>query len=495
MDLLPRRLAPALGLALALLAAMLLPSSAAASSRQRTVFDATAYLIGDVTSAQRRNRLDELDRMGVDTLRVLLRWHNLVPSPDQPKPPARFNASDPHDYPRGLWDGIDEMVSGAEARGIRVLLTIGAPVPQWATVSGQSTVKNPLPQEYMQLMTAVGRRYGGSFRPGGSGLGCVLSVCPPVGQPQPPLPKVTSFAVWSEPNQDLFLQPQYRGGRPYAGRLYRRLFLAAQQGLARSGHDKDLLLIGETAPSGGRSSTDPIDFLRGVLCLSPAFRPRGKCARIRADGWAHHPYSPGVAPFETSSNRGLINMATLGRLGAALRKAARAGRTKGRLPIYITEFGVQSVPDHQFGVSLKRQAEYLGISEFMAWRRKDVRSYGQYLMADDPPSFEFSFTTGLKLHSGRKKPAYKAFPLTLAVRRRGHRVLVWGHLRPGNGRRQVEVRVGGRGRDGRLRRLRTNARGYFSFGSAFRAGRRWRAVASTDGRRLKGPWVRAYRLP
>jgi len=482
-----RRTVLRLCLASTLLALPAVPEPSAASSRQETIFDATSYLLGDVTDAQRRNRIHELASMGVDTLRVLLVWRNLVPSPGASGRPAGFSAADPGDYPRNLWVGIDDLIREADARGLRVLLSVGSPIPDWASAGGKSSVKQPEPAEYRRLMTAIGRRYGGSFRPGGGG--CVLSICPPGTEPPPPLPRVRYWSAWNEPNQDIFLQPQYRSGRPYAGRLYRRLFLAAQAGLDRSGHDRDPLLIAETAPSGGRRSTDPVDFLRGVFCLDSGFHRSRRCAPLNARGWAHHPYSPGVAPFHVSSNPGLVNMATLGRLERALARAARAGATRRRLPVYITEYGVQSVPDRRFGVSLRRQAEYLAISEHIAWRDRAVGSYGQYLMADDPPSYEFPFTTGLRLHSGRRKPAYRAFPLILAVQRRGRRVLVWGHLRPGVGSRRVEIRVRGGGRSGLLRTVTTSGRGYFSFRSAFRAGRRWRAVSSGQS----GPWIRAYR--
>jgi hypothetical protein len=464
------------------------PGGAAASPRQETIFDATSYLIGDVTDAQRRTRIRELDRMGVDTLRVVLLWKNLVPQPGARERPAGFNPADPRDYPDRLWAGWDDLIRAADARGLRVLMTLGPPFPRWASAGGRSTIRNPRPAEYRRLVTAVGHRYGGSFRPGRGS--CGLPVCPPLSTQPPPLPRVRFWSAWNEPNQDIFLQPQYRQGRPYAGRLYRRLFLAAQAGLDRSGHGRDPLLIAETAPSGGRSSTDPVAFLRGVLCLDSGFRRRRGCEPLDARGWAHHPYSPGLAPFEASTNPGLVNMATLGRLKRALARAARAGATRRRLPIYITEFGVQSVPDRRFGVSLRRQAEYLGIAEHMAWRDRSVRSYGQYLMADDPPSYVFRFTTGLRLHSGRKKPAYRAFPLTLAVRRRGRRVVIWGHLRPGEGRRRVEVRVRDGRRDRRLRVVSTNRRGYFTLRSPYRSGRRWRAVY--DGR--GGPLIRAYRF-
>jgi uncharacterized protein YndB with AHSA1/START domain len=153
------------------------------------------------------------------------------------------------------------------------------------------------------------------------------------------------------------------------------------------------------------------------------------------------------------------------------------------------------VPDREFGVGLARQAEYLGISEYLAYRNRSVRSYSQYLMEDDPASFEFSFTTGLRRHSGRRKPSYRAFRLALAVRRVGRRrVLIWGHYRPG-GRRRVTIFVRRRGGGARkLRSVRTSGRGYFSLRSSFRSGRRWQAVAQTPGSDFRGTYVRAYRF-
>jgi hypothetical protein len=468
------------------------PGEAGAAARQQTIFDATAYLLGDVSNAQRRQRLNELDRLGVDTVRLVLHWRNLVPRPGRARRPAGFDPTDPRDYPRRLWAGIDDTVKGAASRNMRVLMTVSSPIPKWASASGRSTLREPVPAELRRLYAAIGARYSGRFRPGGDGGGCGLPICPPGPGDPPPLPRVNFWSVWNEPNQDIFLRPQRKRGKPYAGRLYRRLFLAAQAGLREAGHGRDALLIAETAPSGGRSSTDPIDFLRSVLCLSPAFRRAGRCSPIRATGWAHHPYGPGLAPFQRPRNPGQVTLANLGRLHGALRRAARAGATARRLPVYITEYGVQSLPDREFGVGLRRQAEYLGIAEFLAWRDRRVRAHAQYLMVDDPPRYEFAFTTGLRLHSGRRKPAYRAFPLTLAVRRRGSRVRIWGHLRPGTGRRRVEIRVRGGGSAARrLRVVRTNRHGYFGFTSPFRRGRQWRALGPGG---LAGPWIRAYRF-
>ena len=476
-----RALARAAG-AICLLALLLEPAGASASRSQETIFDATSALFA-ASPAERKARLNELDSLGVDTVRIVLGWRSVAPSPGRSRRPAGFNPADPRDYPRRAFASLDAIVRGAAVRRMRVLLAPSSPFPDWATRSGRSRLADPIPAELRRLFAALGRRYSGHFRPSQGAAS--------------PLPRIRRWSALNEPNQAIFLRPQYRRGRPYSPRLYRRLFLAAQKGLARAGHGNDLLLIGETAPSGGRTGVDPIPFLRGVLCLDASFRRRPGCAPIRAHGWAHHPYSLGLAPFRSSPNPGLVNLAEIGRLHTALRRAAAARATSRRLPVYITEYGVQTRPDRRFGVSLARQVVYLAASEFLAWRDPRIRSYAQYLLHDDPPHFEFSFTTGLRLNSGRAKPSRRSFPITMLVRRVGRRsVRIWGHVRPDQGPFPVEVRQRtGPGPSAMLRRLRTDRRGYFSFRSRYRAGRRWSAESRLPGgRSLAGPYVGALRF-
>jgi hypothetical protein len=470
---------PAAVLAVGVLLAV--PGAAGASRSQQTIFDATAALLG-VGERDRRQGLNELDALGVDTIRIVFQWRSASPSPGRPRRPAGFDAADPRDYPQGAFSSLDAAIRGAAARGMRVLLTPSGPIPDWASRSSHSRLAEPLPAELRRFAAALGRRYGGAFRPGAGAE---------------ELPRVRHWSVWSEPNQDIFLRPQFRRGRPYSPRLYRRLFLAAQAGLRASGHRGDVLLVGETAPSGGRTGVDPIPFLRGMLCLDRSFDRRPGCGAIAASGYAHHPYSLGLAPHERSSNRGLVNLATIDRMIRALRRAAAAGATSRRLGLHLTEYGIQTRPDRRFGVSFARQVAYLAISEFLSWREAAIRSYGQYLLRDDPPRYEFSFTTGLRRSGGRPKPSLRSFPMTLLVRRRGaRRVVLWGHVRPGGGPRRVEVSYRDRGGKARvLRAVRTNRGGYFRFAARFRVGRRWAAECRLPGgRRLAGPYLRAVRF-
>src|ERR671922_230801 len=72
-----------------------------------------------------------------------------------------------------------------------------------------------------------------------------------------PLPRVSFWSVWNEPNEFHFLAPQWgvANGRVIepAGAIYRSLVDAAFSGLAGSGHADDTILIGETAPKGQAS--------------------------------------------------------------------------------------------------------------------------------------------------------------------------------------------------------------------------------------------------
>jgi hypothetical protein len=455
-----------------------LPPSATASHSQQTIFDATKALLATPPAAQ-APVLNTLRRDGVDTIRMLLPWRYLVPFSGQAHRPAGFNPADPKDYPPSQLATTDAVVRGARARGMRVLLTLSSPTPDWASGSGHSAYALPLPSELRKFALALGRRYNGRFRP------------TPTAKP---LPRVSLWSVYNEPNLDTFLRPQRRHGRPnFAAGLYRRLFLAAQKGLRASGHGGDTLLIGETSPSNGGNSTSPPDFLRGVLCLDRNYHRRRACRPIDASGWAHHPYSFVRPPYVPPDSREGINLATIGRLTGALRRAHRAGATRRWLPVYITEFGIVSVPN-SIGVSLAAQVNQMAISEYVAWRNPKIRSFANYLFNDDPSSFDFPFTTGLFTETGGPKPLSRSFPITMLVKRstRG-RVMIWGHVRPASSPVRVTVRYRSPGGGSHvLRRFLTNRRGYFIFFSKYRRGRRWQASSTLPGgSALAGPYVTA----
>lgn len=469
---------PALALTAALLCLSVEP--ALASREQRTIFDASGDL-ARANAAERAVLFRRLEDLGIDMVRAQVRWREIAPQAVSEQRPDQFDASNPAQYPAGAFETVDQVVRWAHEAGVTVLLNPTHHAPRWAS-EDEEGVRYPDPVEFEQFVQALGRRYDGSC----AGAGC--------GEDR--LPRVSFWSFWNEANLRLFIKPQRIGRRLVSDDIYRALFWAGRRGLRRSGHGADRVLIGETAPSPGSDSTPPMEFVRELLCLNRDLERTRDCRPIRAAGWSHHPYDPFHAPYERG--KVFVSIGTLGRLRRALRAAAAEGATEGVLPVHITEYGVESYPDPKFGVNLQRQAEYLAISEFLLWRRPWVRSYAQYLMADDPnPGHLLSFQSGLLFEGGSRKPAYDAFTTPLVARRSGRdTVQIWGHVRPARGYESVAVEYADP--DGHIeteRALTTGADGYFSFGAPFRRGREWRVVWMPDGGRVRaGPWIRAYRF-
>lgn len=462
-----RRILPSL---VVVLIAVALPATASASGSQFTLFDAPRELKSPDPQV-RDATFDEIESFGVHWIRVILYWHDVAPHPDRSTEP-RFDQTDPAAYPAWRWAPYDRIVQEAERRGIRVLMTVSGPVPRWATLGRRSTVKFPSALRFGRFVQAVGRRYG---------------------------PMIDYWSVWNEPNHPQFLGPQWVRGKPYAPRIYRRLFRAARKGLRRSGNRRDRVLMGETAPNGSGRIILPLRFLRGTLCLNKHYRMRRSCNKLDIDGWAHHPYTTRRGPRYRPRNRDAVMIGTLSRLRRALDRAARAGAIRRRAGIYLTEFGIQSKPDPIYGVSQTRQAEWRALAEQIAYRNSRVRAFSQYLMRDDAKQGRRygGFESGLRYHGGRRKKAYRAFRLPMtATRSSKRRVRLWGLVRPAAGRTRVTIYRRDRGsrRWRLLKSDRTDRRGYWRTSTRYRRGRaylvRWR---EPGGRRHSGAKTRVMR--
>jgi hypothetical protein len=199
-----------------------------------------------------------------------------------------------------------------------------------------------------------------------------------------------------------------------------------------------------------------------------------------------------------------VTIGVLPRLTKALDRAAAAGVVARRLPVYLTEFGVQSVPDPYYGVSLQRQAEFRSYSEKIAFDNPRMVAFSQYLLTDDAPKTgvpatqKYSgFESGLRTASGKAKPSLDGFRLPLVARLRGGgKVSLWGIARPAKGATKVVVEQHERGKAWRtLATPATNARGVWT-GSASAGGstREWRVRwTAPDGTQYAGPPTRAMK--
>jgi hypothetical protein len=321
--------------------------------------------------------------------------------------------------------------------------------------------------------------------------------------------EVGLYAIWNEPNHFRFLRPQFNAnGTPASPRIYRGLYQAGYAGLQAAGIAKPKVLMGETAPggeervkphSGAQSAVAPLVFLREALCLNSRYRKSSTCSALPAYGYAHHAYANANGPLEKPSRPASVTISVLSRLTTALDRAARAHAIPAHLPIYLTEFGVQSKPNKYLGVPAAQQAEFDAISEHIAYANPRVASFSQYLLRDDPLSGSgvvggVGFQTGLEYVNGSRKPLYLGFPVPLVVSRSGHGYSLWGLVRPASGSTKLTVFVKPpHSRSFRkLRILTTSGAGYWSFSSAT-AGSAWRVQwRSPSGALYVGPSIRAY---
>lgn len=434
---------------LTILLLLALAPAASASRTQSLTFEGPKDFLDPEA---RPGALDEVAGLGVRSLRVIVGWSSVAPGSDQAVKPA-FEATDPDAYD---WGEYEALLNAAAERDWKVLVTISGPVPKWATAAKRDNVTRPNASAFGAFVTALGRKFGD---------------------------QVDTWAIWNEPNQPQFLRPQFaRGGQAESPKIYRRLFQAAVRGLDNAGQGDDKVLIAETSPRGNRSRiVPPLRFLRGMLCLNSKYRKRSKCGALDPDGYAHHAYTTRQGPYfvpPAPHSRDDVTIGVLSRLTKALDRARSAGALKKRLPIYLTEFGIQSTPDTQSGVSLAKQVQFRAISERIAWTNPRVAAFSQYLLRDSDPTGKNEyggFESGLRFADGRPKPSLQAFRLPLAVKRIGSRVSIWGLVRPATGTTTATITYANRGSSKfrKLRTVKTNSRGYFTVRSTYRKGRRW----------------------
>jgi hypothetical protein len=475
---------PLIVLACATALGALMPSSASASHSQTMFFEAPHDLIA-VTPAARAKALAQLQALGVRALRVELVWGDVAPRAHSTRKP-RFDATNPAGY---NWSAYDELLIDANRLKWPVLLTVTSPVPEWATAGHKDKrgVVRPDDTDFREFMTAVGKRYGGL---------------------------VSLYAIWNEPNHPAFLQPQFNSkGMPESPRIYRGLFQAGYEGLKASGLTSPKVLMGETAPIGSDRlsrgeirergllhDVAPLAFLRESLCLDSKYRKSSTCGMLPAYGYAHHAYTVG-SPYYVPQGADNVTIGALSRLSRALDEAAAAHAIPGHVPIYLTEFGIQSKPS-VLGVSLTKQAEYDAMAERIAWSNSRVAAFSQYLLRDDrlggaPGSSVhggfIGFQTGLETVSGARKPLYFGFPVPLVVAKQGHGFTLWGLVRPTVGATKLKVMVQPKGSKSyrTLKVVQTDSSGYWTFSSSVQ-GSHWRVSwRSPAGVVYNGPAIGA----
>ena len=434
-----RALTALAGLTLAL--QPLMPSPAQASKQQVSMLDP------DVLGSNPEPTLQDLETLGVTTLRLVVHWANIAPAPRSRTHPA-FDASDPAAYPAANWSSIDQILKTANADGLDVMITVAGHAPRWAQgrgeprklVSALGAWKLSVP-DYGRFVHAVAERYDGHH-----------------GEPA-----VSAWEIYNEPNfgEDLSPQGPPPGSILVGADRYRRMVAAGWNALQATGHGRDTILIGALSAHGENrpddiGETKPLRFIRELYCVDQHYHPfhgrdaaqRGCSTNARtfraenpglfaASGFSIHPYPLGkdalLPPDRTRQpDPDYGAFVQLPHLIRALDASMRAEGSVKRYPLWSTEYGYITDPPSAGALSWSKQAYYLNWAEYLSWKNPRIASFAQYLLLDPgPPSL---FSSGLLSYRGSPKPAYAAWRLPLFMpvtsARRGQRLEVWGCLRP-----------------------------------------------------------------
>ncbi|MEA2131068.1 MAG: hypothetical protein QOJ85_3959, partial [Solirubrobacteraceae bacterium] len=375
----------------------------------------------------------------------------------------RFKAGDPRTYPTRNWDRYDNLVKEATQLGMRVYFSVTGPGPRYGhRVAPPSQRANagtykPIPTRFRDFVEAVGKRYNGLTRDE-NGV-------------RQALPRVALWSIWNEPNQPGWLSPQWEGNVPTSPALYRELYEAGHEGLERSGHGDDAILLGETAPLGSdskgpRNGIKPVPFLRELVCVKPdgtQYTGADAAARhcddfakkgpLKAVGFAHHPYTKNLAPSVAPKSPDEITMGNISTLGPFLDtlSAQSGGNMPTALPVFLTEFGYESnPPDTRNGIPYMRQAQFNQLADFLAYNDPRVMATTQFLLRDVGPLTQypkgsrlywFTYQSGLYTVRGRAKPAAFSYALPFVTFPAGAGTTgFWGQLRfRPNGAQDVAV--------------------------------------------------------
>lgn len=449
--------------AVALAPALLSAAPAHASITQLATMQDDDLLING-TPQRADAALAQMKLLGVNIVRVTVLWSVVAQGAHSGRVAAHFRDDNPASYPRRNWDRFDNLVINADRLGIGVYFTVAGPPPTWARpkaprrYSRDQANWEPNPALYYRFVKALGIRYSGRYHKEGKN--------------GPLLPAVRLWGIWNEPNQAGWLLPQSLYSPiahhviPFAPILYRALYYAGHQALVDSGHGRDGILIGETAPLGSTHPGDrqpiaPKTFIRELLCVDPLGNPytgveaqARQCATLtqkgplQASAWAHHPYSKKIAPTVRPTDPNWIDIANYSDLPNLLDQlAAKTGKISPGLGVITSEFGYETFPpDPIHGIPLDTQAEWMNIGDFLSWQNPRVESTAQLQLRDAKPDTRFrrgsrgywdTYQAGLLTARGGPKPALAAFGLPLVTYSLGQTdpanqqriVDVWGQLR------------------------------------------------------------------
>ncbi|MFL5977825.1 MAG: hypothetical protein ACJ76O_04255 [Gaiellaceae bacterium] len=250
------------------------------------------------------------------------------------------------------------------------------------------------------------------------------------------LPRLRFVIVGNEPNLSTFWRPQFGdGGRDLAARAYGDL-LARTYDAIKDVRPGVRVLGGAVSPrgadrpNGSRPTHSPTAFIRD---LGAAYRASHR-HRPLMDGFAFHPYMEAsrFPPTAQHPQNTTVTIADYPKLVALLGEAFHGTAQPGeRLPIYYTEFGVQTrvpatkrrfyaeldSPARTDAVPFQVQASYYRRALELAYCQPTVRGLFVFHTFDEPglPGWQ----SGLYFPDRTPKPSLPAFKRAVADLRSG----------------------------------------------------------------------------
>jgi Glycosyl hydrolase catalytic core len=360
-------------------------SPSATSATYRTL--QSGMLVGFYDDAELYGRtawtFRQLRSLRAGIVRITIDWASVAKR--RPKAPAN-----PADKAYN-WTAVDNVVSQAAQNRVRVLATIYG-TPRWA-----GRARNRLPRRITDLRLfahAAAKRYSGNYR-----------VRESENEPERALPAVRHWLAWNEPNNPVFLKPQWKrfrnGWRPQSAYDYAKICTAVWAGVHSTRLRGEKVACGATGPRGNdaprssRPSTSPLVFLTW-------FRRAGA---KRFDAYAHHPYynnrleRPTTVPVSKKA-------VTLGNIRVLIRKLDSL--YGGRKRLWVTEYGYQTrPPDRFFGVAYAAQAKYVHQAFAVARKTRRIDMLVWFLVRDERRLS--GWQSGVVSVRGKRKPAFRAF--------------------------------------------------------------------------------------
>ena len=351
--------------------------------------DEAFTLYGDPSSA-----FETLASLRTQVLRVNLYWGGNQWAVANTKP---TNAADPAD-PAYTWSLYDRLTRYASNNNIKLLFSIVG-TPRWAN-SGAG--KNHAPTSFtalQQFAQAAAKRYSGSYVAPASQADTTLAPA------DSPLPAVKMWTAWNEPNNPVFLAPQYKKVKGKwiveSAYNYARICNAVYAGIHTVSGEKVACGVtdpkGNDAPATSRASVDPLSFLTAAH----------QYGMKKFDVYAHNPYPSAGNESPTFVPKGKTARRT--QLGNINQLLALITKYYGPKHLWITEYGYQTNPPDKtiMGVSWAKQAAYLKQAYALARANPRIDMLLWFLVRDQPQLG--GWQSGLETVTGVKKPAWFAF--------------------------------------------------------------------------------------